>query len=278
MISFITSLNYSALQWVLVIVSCICFGISKTGLNGISMAAVPLFALVFGAKASTGVILPLLCFADLIAVAYYRRHAEWKYVLRLLPWALAGFGLALLADSFISSDKGFKLLMGVCILASLAVMFWNDHRAKKDKKADADSPQKLGLANSSSLVESAESKTTSSQWYSALFGILGGFSTMIGNTAGPIMSIFLLSMHLPKESFVGTAAWFFLIVNYLKIPLQVFLWHNISLDSLKFDLVMIPCILIGIWLGILFVKKVSDAQYRIAVYVLTLASALLLII
>lgn len=257
--------GFSALQWTLVIVSCVCFGISKTGLTGISMAAVPLFALIFGAKASTGVILPLLCFADLIAVIYYRRHAEWKYVLALLPWALAGFVLALAVDHFISSDRGFKLLMGICIIASLAVMFWNDYRAKKAKGAEGEA-----------ALDTAQ--PGSSQWYSALFGILGGFSTMIGNTAGPILSIYLLSMRLPKESFVGTAAWFFLILNYLKIFPQAFLWHNISPATLKFDLLMIPCILIGIWLGILFVKKVSDAQYRLAVYVLTLASALLLII
>jgi uncharacterized membrane protein YfcA len=99
---------------------------------------------------------------------------------------------------------------------------------------------------------------------------------MIGNTAGPIMSVFMLSIKLPKESFVGTAAWFFLIVNYLKIPLQVFAWHNITLKTLKFDLFMIPFVLLGVWLGILFVKKVSEAQYRIAVYALTLASAFLL--
>jgi uncharacterized membrane protein YfcA len=257
--------GFSALQWALVMVSCVCFGISKTGLTGISMAAVPLFAMVFGAKASTGVILPLLCFADLIAVLYYRRHAEWKYVLALLPWALAGFALALAADHFISSDRGFKLLMGVCIIASLAVMFWNDYRAKKAKSAEG------GTAPDSALPASP-------RWYSALFGILGGFSTMIGNTAGPIMSIYLLSMRLPKESFVGTAAWFFLIVNYLKIPLQAFVWHNISPATLKFDLLMIPCILAGIWLGVLFVKKVTDTQYRLAVYVLTLVSALLLVI
>jgi uncharacterized membrane protein YfcA len=101
---------------------------------------------------------------------------------------------------------------------------------------------------------------------------------MIGNTAGPILSVFMLSVKLPKESFVGTSAWFFLIVNYLKIPLQIFAWHNISLKTLQFDLFMVPFVLVGIWLGILFVKKVSQSQYRIAVYALTMISAVLLFI
>jgi uncharacterized membrane protein YfcA len=236
-------------QWAAVIFGCICFGVSKTGLNGISILAVPLFAHVFGAKESTGVVLPLICFADLFAVIYYRRHAEWKYIWPLIPWALAGFALALGTDHFISTDRGFKILIGICVAAGLLVMIWNERRG-------AELPSGL--------------------WFFALFGILGGFSTMIGNAAGPILSVFLLAVRLPKESFVGTAAWFFLIVNYLKIPLQTLVWHNISLQTLSFDLFMIPFILLGIWLGILFVKKVNDKQYRIAVYAFTVISAALL--
>jgi uncharacterized membrane protein YfcA len=246
--------TFESWQWAALIFSCVCFGISKTGLNGISIVAVPLFALVFGAKESTGVILPLICFADLFAVFYYRRHAQWKYVWQLVPWALAGFALALVVDNFISSNRGFKVLIGICVAAGLVVMFWNERRNRGGKGSEPPS----GL------------------WFSAIFGILGGFSTMIGNAAGPIMSVFLLSVRLPKESFVGTAAWFFLIVNYLKIPLQTLLWHNISLETLQFDLFMIPFIFLGIWLGILFVKKVTNNQYRIAVYALTLVSAVLL--
>jgi uncharacterized membrane protein YfcA len=262
--------DFTLQQWLLVMGSCVCFGISKTGLNGISVIAVPIFALIFGAKGSTGVVLPLLCFADLFAVLYYRRHAEWKYVWRLVPWAIAGFCLALLADHFIDSDKGFKSLIGVCIFAGLVIMFWNDFAVPRLKR-------KQGTEESNGVNHrEALSKKAAAPWYSALFGVLGGFSTMIGNTAGPIMSVFMLSIKLPKESFVGTAAWFFLIVNYLKVPLQVFAWHNITLKTLKFGLFMIPFILLGVWLGILFVKKVSDVQYRAATYALTLASAFLL--
>ncbi|MDR2135952.1 MAG: sulfite exporter TauE/SafE family protein [Treponema sp.] len=233
-----------------VIFSGICIGVSKTGVNGASAIMVPILALIFGAKESTGVVLPLLCFADLVAVIYYRRAAEWKYIARLLPWALAGFGLALLVDRMVPA-RGFKVLIGVCIFAGLAVMFWNDRRAK-----DAAVP--------------------SAWWFSAAFGIMGGFSTMIGNAAGPVMSVFLLSVRLKKTSFVGTAAWFFMIVNYLKIPLQHFVWHNITIKGLLFDLTLIPVILIGTALGVLIVKNVSESRYRAIVYIMTIVSAALL--
>jgi uncharacterized membrane protein YfcA len=233
-----------------VIFSGLCIGLSKTGLNGITTVMIPILALIFGAKESTGVVLPMLCFADLLAAAWYRRNAEWRYIIRLLPWTLGGFGLALLADRLIP-PRAFKFLIGVCIFAGLGVMVWNDRRGK-------------------------EAAIPSSWWFQAVFGVMGGFSTMIGNAAGPIMSVFLLAVRLPKASIVGTAAWFFLIVNYLKIPLQYFVWHNISPRSLLFNLTLIPVILAGAALGVLLVKKVSERVYRILVYSMTLVSTALL--
>jgi uncharacterized membrane protein YfcA len=245
---------YEFLPWQIgaVVFSGLCIGMSKTGINGVSSIMIPIMALIFGAKESTGVLLPLLCFADLLAAVYYRRSAEWKYIFKLLPWTLAGFGVALLVDRIVPA-KGFKILIGICILTSLAIMFWNDRRKK-----DAVIP--------------------SSWWFSAIFGILGGFSTMIGNAAGPIMSVFLLSMRLPKTNFVGTAAWFFLIVNYLKIPLQILVWHNIGLKSLRLDLLITPFIVLGAVLGVLLVKKVSEKGFRLMIYLMTIISVILLFI
>jgi uncharacterized membrane protein YfcA len=242
--------SFSPWQTAAVVFSGLCIGLSKTGINGASAVMIPLLALIFGARESTGVVLPMLCFADLVAVIYYRRAAEWRYIIRLLPWALGGFGLALVVDNIVPA-RAFKLLIAVCILAGLGVMLWNDRRGK-----DAAAPKRW--------------------WFSAVFGVLGGFSTMIGNAAGPIMSVFLLSVRLPKTSFVGTAAWFFMIINYLKIPLQHFVWRNITAEGLLFDSTMIPIILAGAVLGILVVKKVSEPFYRIIVYVMTVISAALL--
>jgi len=240
----------SVWEWFAVIVCGLCIGMSKTGINGLGTVAVPVLALIFGAKPSTGILLPMLCAADLFAVTWYRRSAEWKYIIHLLPWAIAGFALALLTDQWIP-DKSFKTLVGICILAGLVVMLWSEYRGK-----DAVVP--------------------SGWWFTALFGVVGGFSTMIGNAAGPIMSVFLLSVRLPKKSFVGTAAWFFMIVNFLKLPLQYFVWHNISGETLLFDFAMLPSIAVGAWLGITFVKKISEKNYRKVVFLLTLLSTLLL--
>jgi uncharacterized membrane protein YfcA len=252
---------YELLPWQIgaVIFSGLCIGMSKTWLNGLTTIMIPVIALIFGAKESTGILLPMLCFADLLAVAYYRRSAEWKYILRLLPWALIGFGVALLVDRVVPA-RGFKILIGFCIFAGLVTMFWNDHRAGNARNKEA----------------AVSVNIQSHWWYGMIFGIMGGFSTMIGNAAGPIMSVYLLAMRLPKNSFVGTAAWFFFILNYLKIPLQYFVWHNITKESLRFDIVMFPFILAGAFLGFFLVKITSESNYRIIVYVMTTISAVLL--
>jgi uncharacterized membrane protein YfcA len=250
MIDFLIAFQLSAWEWCAVIFCGLCIGMAKTGINGLGMITVPILAILFGAKPSTGILLPMLCCADMFAVAYYRRNAEWKYIIRLLPWALAGFVFALFTDHLIP-DKGFKTLIGICIFASLGVMLWNEYRGK-------------------------DTTVPSAWWFVALFGVAGGFSTMIGNAAGPILSVFLLSVRLPKKSFVGTTAWFFMIINFLKLPLQYFVWHNISKETLLFDLTMLPAIAMGAWLGIIFVKKISEKNYRLAVYALTILSTLLL--
>ena len=219
----------SPIQWGILFLSAFIIGMSKTGIQGLSLISVPLMALAFGAKPSTGLILPILCAADLIAVLYYRRKAEWKYVFKLLPAALAGFVVALFVDKIVPPTE-FKHLMGGCLAAIMLVMLWTDRKGK-------------------------ENSLSSHWWFSPLFGLMGGFTTMIGNAAGPVMAIYLLSIRMPKYSFVGTNAWFFLVINYLKIPVQILAWDNITIWSLVLDVYTIPFVLLGGVAGILLVKR-----------------------
>jgi uncharacterized protein len=114
-------------------------------------------------------------------------------------------------------------------------------------------------------------------WYSASFGLSGGFATMIGNAAGPIMAIYLQSMKLLKNNYIGTSAWFFLIVNFSKMPFQIFIWKNITLQTLGFNFILLPAIALGAFLGIKLVKFLPEKTYRIVILVSTAISALLLL-
>ena len=243
---------YNLFQWAILALSALFIGMSKTGVQGITLLAVPYMAMAFGAKESTGIILPMLCLADIIAVAYYKRIADWKVVAKLLPTAIFGFFVAIFVDKLIPAHE-FRQLMGWTLVLALVVMIWSE-------------------------VFGKENKWMKKWWYAAIFGLLGGFTTMIGNAAGPVMSVYLLSMRKEKMEYIGINAWFFLVVNLLKIPLQIFVWENISVSTLSLNLVMLPFIIIGAWLGIRIVKLFPEKAFRKFIQIVTILSVIMMLV
>ncbi len=245
-------LDFSILQWILLAACAILVGMSKVGVPGVSMLVVPTLAIIFGGKASTGILLPMLMMADIFGVGYYHRHAEWKFLWKLLPWAFVGIGIALWVGEVVN-DIWFKNIIAILVFLCIGLMLWKDRKKGQNIFPDT-------------------------WWFAASMGVLGGFATMIGNVAGPIFAIYLLAMHLPKNSFIGTGAWFFLIVNFFKFPLHIFIWKTISWHTLTLDILLLPAIAIGAFLGIKLVKRISDGMYRTAVIIVTALSAFLLLI
>ena len=247
--------SLSGLSWLsllIIIASGLLIGMSKVGIPGVSMIVVPALAFVFGAKQSTGVLLPILIIADFFGVAFYRRHASWNHLFKVLPWAVVGLLLALWIGNMVN-DKQFKTMIAVLVFFSIGLMLWQGKY-----KGELFIPQKW--------------------WFAAIMGILGGFATMIGNVAGPVFAIYLLAMHMPKNNFIGTGAWFFLIINLTKFPLQMFVWNNINLETLSIDLIAIPAIVSGAFIGIRLVKVIPEKTYRGFVIAITAISAFLLLL
>jgi uncharacterized membrane protein YfcA len=252
MIDLLSSLHLTLWQWLLAGLCGLLIGASKTGLTGMGFLAFPILAGIFGARVSTGVALPMLLLADFFAVGHYNRHADWKHLLRLMPWAMVGLFIALAVGGRVS-NQGFGLLFAATILAGIALLFLRDLRRK-----------------SLSVPHQA--------WFPGIMGMSAGFATMIGNAAGPMMSLYLLSMRLPKQVFIGTGAWFYLTVNVVKMPLQAFVWHTISLQTLAFNLVTAPFIVLGIVGGIATVRHIPEKAYRLLVMGSVTLAALLLVI
>jgi uncharacterized membrane protein YfcA len=211
---------------------------------------VPLMANAFGGRPSVGILLPILIFADIFAVTWYHRHAAWKHILRLIPWALAGIVTATLVGRSIS-DTTFNRLLAAVVILGIAILIWRD-------------------------LKRNQLKIPESGWFAASLGLLGGFATMIGNAAGPVMALYLLSMRLPKNSFIGTGAWFFFIVNLSKVPLHIWSWKTITSNTLLLDVLMIPAIAAGAFAGIWLVKMLPEKVYRIIVIITTILSAIFL--
>lgn len=223
-------------------------GMSKTGVHGAGMLSVPLLAVVFGGQRSSGVLLPMLVLADVFGVWYYHRHASWQHLKILFPWAAVGVVAGTVAGSYIN-DQVFKWIMAATIVVSVVIMLWLERLGE---------PEELPKQKSFAIAT----------------GIAGGFTSMVGNLAGSVMSVYLLSVRLPKNAFIGTTAWFFLVVNWFKVPFHVVAWHTITWKTIGLDLLTLPVILLGAWLGIVIVRKLTDRMYRWFIIIMTLIAAI----
>lgn len=237
-------------DFALVLLVAIFTGMSKTGVHGAGMLAVPLLVNVFGGQSSSGVLLPMLVMADVLGVWYYHRHASWSHLKILFPWAALGVIFGTVVGEYID-DKIFKIIMAIIILVSVVVMVWLERGHKKDVPRQ--------------------------QSFAVTTGILSGFTSMVGNLAGTVMAVYLLSIRLPKNVFIGTTAWFFMATNWFKVPFHVFVWHTITLNTLFFDLLSLPFILLGAYLGIIIVRRLSERTYRWFIIAMTIIAAVFML-
>ena len=227
-------------------------GMSKTGIHGAGMLSVPLLAIVFGGQQSSGVMLPILLLADIIGVWYYHRHASYKHLKALVPWATAGIIGGTIVGKFIN-DQAFRLIMASTIVISVFIMLWLKKGSHKEE-------------------------IPHNKWFAAGTGIAGGFTSMVGNLAGSVMAIYFLAVRLPKNIFIGTTAWFFLIINWLKVPPHVFSWHTINANTALLALATLPAIIVGAMIGISIVRKISEASYRNFITLMTIIAAIFMLL
>lgn len=228
-------IDLSSQSILIVVCVALLLGMAKTGVHGAGMLSVPLLAIAFGGKSSSGLMLPMLLIADVFGVWYYHRHASFKHLKILFPWAAIGIIAGSVAGNFISEEI-FKIIMATTIFASLATMIW--------------------------LETGGKEKIPGNIYLGVAAGFLGGFTSMIGNLAGTIMAVYFLSMRFQKNNFIGTAAWYFLIMNWFKVPFHIWVWHTINIDSWIMALTLLPVIVAGAFAGIWLVKKMSEKTYR----------------
>lgn len=265
--NFLQFFALEPVQWLWVIVAAFLVGFSKTGISGFTMLVIPILATVFGGKDSTGIMLPMLIIGDIFAVFYYQRHAKWKDIVRLLPWAFVGILAGLFVGNRID-DRTFKLLIAVIVLICLLLLIRAEIKGEPGLKGNAEvkgGTRSKGEIESKDTAESKgdiETKLTRHVLFAPLTGIASGFATMIGNAAGPIFSLYLLAKGAKKNNYMGTFAWFFLIVNVTKLPLQIFAWKNITVQTMAVAGLMIPAITIGALLGVAVIKRLNEKPFR----------------
>ena len=239
-------------QFAMIVAAALLVGFSKTGIGGVVMIVVPLLAAVFGGKASTGILLPMLIIGDIFAVTWYHRHGDWAGIRRLLPWTIAGL-IAGIGIGNLIDDRLFVLLIGVSVLVCLCILVVLETKGSRVHPPDG-------------------------TWFFALIGLTAGFCTMIGNVAGPIFSVYLLARRYDKQGFLGTSAWFFMVINLIKLPLQIFFWKNIGVQTLLMSATMIPAILVGAVIGVAVVRRVPEKPFRWLVIGMTFVAVIRLLV
>jgi len=249
-----TSFDLVLWDWLILGLCAFLIGVSKTGIPGFGILVVPLMASVLPAKTAVGLMLPMLIFADLFAAGYWRYHAQWKHLVRLIPWALSGIILAFFIMGKIENEQ-LKPTIGIIVLTMLALRFRQDF-----------------------LKRNSDETAVPTHWiFAAVMGLMAGLTTMMAHAAGPVMAIYLLSMRMPKKKFVGTTAWFFFVINWLKVPFSARL-DLITVETLKLDLCLFPLIFLGAVAGVVALKHTPQKIFDILVLVLAAAAAIKLLL
>ncbi|MET7766369.1 sulfite exporter TauE/SafE family protein [Streptomyces sp. NPDC005393] len=242
-------------------VAALLVGFSKTAVSGANTVSLAIFAAVLPARESTGVLLPLLIVGDVLAVFTYRRHAHWVTLWRLFPavavGVVAGSVFMLWAD-----DAAVRRSIGGILLFMAAVTLWR--RRVGTDAAPATGPTDGG-GSGRGLAKAGS------------YGVLGGFTTMVANAGGPVMSLYLLSTGFRKLGFLGTSAWFFLIVNVSKVPFSVGLGlidgHSLLLDA-ALALLVVP----GAFIGKACVDRIDQRLFERLVIAATVVGGLQLLL
>jgi uncharacterized protein len=256
--------HLSALDLSLLALGACLVGLSKTALPGAGTLSVGLFAAVLPARQSTGALLVLLILGDLFAVWTYHAHADWAALRRLVPAVIGG---VLVGTFFLATagDGTVRRVIGAILLALIAVTLVQRGAAarRRGRSQSDDAP----------VARSAQaSRRTSSRLASTGYGILAGFTTMVANAGGPVVSMYFLSARFSVTRFLGTAAWFFFAVNVAKTPFSVSL-GLIDLASLRLDLLLAPAVVVGAFAGRRLARRIDQDLFDRLVIVLTVVSA-----
>ncbi len=247
----IDSLNLTLAIYGPALFGAFCLGFSKAGFPGLALVNVIVMAELFGAKASVGIILPLLILCDLGVYPLFARFATWKQTWPLLSIATLGVFAGYVFLGHMNNELT-RTAIGTIVLTMLALQLIRQFY-----------PRILGN------VEGA-------RWFRWWSGLLMGVSTMIANAAAPAYSIYTLVNRFSKEQFLGIGARCFLLINLIKAPLMIDL-AIINKNSLLIDLSLIPGLVAGVLIGRKVIHRIPQETFEMLLYVFSAAAGIRLL-
>ncbi len=257
-LSAFTGLQLPLWGWIIVLTAGSGIGISKTAIPGSGILVVVLMAMALPSRMSVGVMLPLLLFGDLFALGKYWKYTDWRQFFLLLPFALAGLGAGYIVLRHATNEE-LKPLIGSIVLFML--FLHQVSRFVKKKRED----------------ERADPSRRTHPLVTGVFGFFAGMGTGMANSSGPVLSLYFLIARLPKLQFLATSAWFFFLMNLLKLPL-FFSLGLINAQSLTVDLLALPSVAAGAFIGYWIANRIPQERFNQAVLALAFAAAVRLIL
>tara|TARA_B100000900_G_scaffold387814_1_gene379356 strand:- start:1177 stop:1947 length:771 start_codon:yes stop_codon:yes gene_type:complete len=237
---------YELWQWLFFGIAAMIIGMSKCGIPGLGILNVAIFQNILLAKDATGFGLPLLVVGDICALIAFRRHADWLKILKLIPWAGIGVVVGFFVLGNIDNAQA-RLLIGMSFLVMIALHLSN---------------RNTGNIKKSGLLAPG---------VGPVIGGMAGFVSMISNAAGPLMTLYLLAMQMPKMAFLGTSVYFFTLLNFFKIPFLVYL-NIITIESASANVRLVPFVVAGAFLGFSFAKRVNQLWFERSAFWLTIVA------
>lgn len=238
---------------------CICvflYGFSKTAMPVAGVLAGPLLAATIGATTAAGLMVPLLVLGDLFALGYYRQHADWRLIRKLVPGVLLGFAITGLLFRFLPTSTLGRII-GLLILSSLGLELWQrwQDRHREDH-------QLVPMRSKAGII---------------FFGSLAGMTTMAANAGGTAMTLYLVKMRVSMLAFMGTSAWFFFVLNLVKIPVLAPLGF-ITRETLVADVWLAGLIVVGALVGVAVFRRMNQRVFTTAALVLSGVAAVYLVL
>ncbi len=248
-------MDLTPLQWLFGGIAALLVGMTKTGIPGLGILVVLFLAWAFDGWNSIGIMLPMLVFADIFAVLWYKRHANWGILVRLLPWVAAGMIGGAAALRYFGQSAATKAMVNP-VIGGLVLLMALLHLLERQ------------------FGEKLAPRSTAG---AAAAGMAAGFATTVSNAAGPIMTMFMAAQRISKEAFMGTIAWYFFTINLCKVP--IYAANGLfTRESLLIDLLAIPAILAGVFWGKWLLPRISQQAFDGVTVTFAIAGAIQLTI
>jgi len=237
-------------------------GVSKTSVGGFASLAVSVFALALPAKESTAAVLLLLIVGDLMGVYRYRRSCDWTLLVRLLPAVLPGIALGAVFMAKIDDDRLMRHSIGgvIAVMVVLQIIL----RITKARSGTAT----VGARGDEGRTSTPAALTA---------GVAAGFATMTANAAAPVMTLYFLAERVDKLRFIGTNAWFFLLVNVSKVPFSAAM-GLFPATTLTLTVLLTPVVLVGTMFGMGIARRLSQTQFENVALAASLVAVSLLLL